>query len=83
MNTGHVISSIAIGLTIINTLLVVNSSYRSKQIGLTLDIIIISLLIAIVWIVYGYVEKLNHILYGNIIIILLLLFLLFLYYKYA
>ncbi len=83
MNTGYVISSIAIGLTIINTLLVVNSSYSSKQIGLTLDLIIISLFVAIVWTVYGYVEKLNHILYGNIIIILLLLFLLFLYYKYT
>ena len=83
MNTPFVLSSIAIGLTIINTFLVVNTSIINKNVNnITLELIIMSLLIAIVWSLYGYMENYMHILIGNIIIIILLFFLLFLYYKY-
>jgi hypothetical protein len=81
MNTPFVLSSIAIGLTIINTFLVVNTSIINKNVNnITLELIIMSLLITIVWSIYGYIENHMHILIGNIIIIILLLFLL--YYKY-
>jgi len=83
MNTPFVLSSIAIVLTIINTFLVVNTSIINKNVNnITLELIIMSLLITIVWSIYGYIENHMHILIGNIIIIILLFFLLFLYYKY-
>lgn len=83
MNTPFVLSSIAIGLTIINTFLIINTCITNKNVNnVTLELIIISLLISIIWSVYGYIENFNHILFGNIIIIILLLCLLFLYYKY-
>ena len=81
MNTPFVLSSIAIVLTIINTFLVVNTSIINKNVNnITLELIIISLLIAIVWSIYGYIENHMHILIGNIIIIILLFFLLFLFF---
>ena len=82
MSTSYVLSSIAIILSIINTFLVINSCINNKKVSITLDLIIISLLIAIIWSVYGYIENHQHMFIGNIIIILLLFFLLFLYYKY-
>ena len=83
MNTPFVLSCIAIGLTIINTFLVINTCITNKNVNnITLELIILSLLIAIVWSIYGYIENFQHILIGNIIIIILLLCLLFLYYKY-
>ena len=83
MNTAYVLSIIAIGLTIINTFLVINSCIINKKVNVTLELIIISLLIAIIWSVYGYIENHQHMFTGNIIIILLLSFLLYLYCKYS
>ena len=84
MNTTRVLSSIAIGITITNIILIINNCHSIKNVdSISLELIFISLFIAIIWSTYGYRHKLKHIFFGNIIIILLMFFLLFLYYKYS
>ena len=84
-NTSKMLSISAVVLTFINTLLFVSICYHNKKMNniniIRCEIIYISLLIAIIWSIYGFIEKQHHIIVCNIIIILLLFYLLFLYYK--
>jgi hypothetical protein len=82
INISTILSIIAFSLTIITTFFIVNKCHITQNInGIYLEVIYLSLLIAIIWTIYGYLEKKQYILIGNLIIILLLLYLLYLYYK--
>ncbi len=80
----NVLSAIAISLTIISTILIVGKCHYNKNINnISCEIIYISLLIAIIWSIYGFIENQYNILIGNIIIIILLIYLLYLYYTFS
>ena len=80
----NVLSAIAICLTIISTILIVGKCHYNKNIdNISCEIIYISLLIAIIWSIYGFIENKYNIFIGNVIITILLLYLLYLYYKYV
>jgi hypothetical protein len=77
------LSFIAIMLTILNTIFVVSKSHIDKNIcGFNEIILFTSLLISIIWCIYGYIEKNLSVFIGYLIIIILLIYLFILYYKY-
>jgi hypothetical protein len=84
-NTAQILSISAIILTVINTILLVNICHYNKNNNnvniIKCELIYISLLIAIIWSIYGFIESQLHTFFCNIIIILLLFYLLYLYYK--
>jgi hypothetical protein len=82
-NISNILSIIAIVLTVISTLLIVGRChYEKKTDNISCELIYISLLIAIIWSIYGFIKNEQHVLIGYIVIILLLIYLLYLYYKF-
>ena len=84
LSISNVLIIFAIFLNIINTLLFVSKCHNDKNFSnIRCEFIFISLIIAIIWGVYGYIEQKHNILIGNIIVIILLLYLLYIYYKFS
>lgn len=84
-NTSKILSISAVVLTVISTAFIVSICHYNKKMNniniIRCELIYISLLIAIIWSVYGFIENQQHIIICNVIIIILLFYLLFLYYK--
>jgi hypothetical protein len=77
------LSLVAIVLSVINTILIVGKSHIDKNMsGFNEIIIFTSLIIAIIWAIYGHIDNNIYIIFGNTIIIICLLYLLYLYYCY-
>lgn len=76
------LSFIAIVITLLNTIIIVGKSHIDKNVcGYNGVIILTSLLVAIVWCIYGFVDNQKHIFIGYLLVILLLFYLLYLYYS--
>ncbi len=77
------LSLVATILTVINTLIVVGKSHIDKNVSSFNELIIFSsLIIAIIWSIYGYIDNNFYIFIGHFIVIICVLYLLFLYYYY-
>ncbi len=84
MNYPFILSSVAIGLTIINTLIVIrNSEINKTSSGISKEITITSIVISLLWCVYGFIEMKHHVLIGYSVRSVLLIYLLYVYYKYS
>ncbi len=81
MEITFLLSFIAVMLTLLNTIIIVGKSHFDKKITGINDItILISIIIAIIWFIYGCYAKQTVFCIGYLFIIILLLYLLFLFY---
>jgi hypothetical protein len=84
MKTYHLLTSIALFVTIINFSLIITNCYTKKSFNtIKLEILFVSLFIALIWTIYGYMRHYKHIFIGNIIIVILILFLFIMNNKYS
>ena len=71
MDIRSILSIIVLIINILNTVLAIESNYNKT-------LLYISLIICLIWCIYGYIEKKHLMFFGNFIILMIVLYIIFL-----